>query len=145
MGLARLERARARIEMTNQGVQSRATVWYASTAVIPLPQIWALGKGGKRNKEILQESTWMQHWHLLSYLRPFFFPTDYCWSVISALSKQFQLVPCALWQELRRVSLNTFPWSLPIFLLSPQMGQGALLSAACRPQGLPIGMFFSLL
>lgn len=55
-----------------------------------------------------------------------FSTTGLCWPVSSALREQFQLGPRALRQEHRRPSINASPWSLPVFLLTPQMGQRAV-------------------
>ena len=79
-------------------------------------------KGGgtrKSSKKVLDLSSGT----FLLLLETIFSTTGLCWPVDSALREKFKSAPCALWQELRRTSINASPWSLPVFLLTVQMGQ----------------------
>lgn len=103
--------------------------------------LWVREGRDKSSRKVLEHSsdTFSLTWS------PFFLITDRCWSVMPALREQFQLAPCALWQELRRASLNASPWSLPVFLLSPHMGQGDPSSQRLQATGLTYQHVFSLL
>lgn len=74
-----------------------------------------------------------------------FSSTGLRWLVHLTLREQFQLASHALWWVHRRASINVSSWSLPVFLLAPQMGQKDLYPQELHTTGLTYLGVFSLL